>query len=267
MKTRYLAALATLSFTTTVHAATVAGLWEFDNELDLGHATVGTDMVFFGSAPGTWSASLADDFGTPLSGVITTPGGGPENIFVTYNNIPANGGGLYVNEWSFLMDIHSPIGSRNSWRALFQTNPANANDTDYVIHPVDDSLGIGAIGYSDNPLLPIDETLWTRLVVTFSIPLSGQATIKSYLNGSFLFDHTHLFDGSDGRFAIESTFLFFSDDDGENAPLNVGTLALFDGALSAAEVTALGAAGAVVPEPGSAALLLAGCAAFLRRRR
>lgn len=270
MNRRQLAAIVAFTFSSTLssHSAMVAGLWEFNNQSDIGYATVGTDLAFLGSAPGIWSASLADDFGKSLNGVITTPGGGIENQFITYNNIPANGGGLYVNEWSFLMDIHSPVGSRNSWRALLQTNPANANDTDFVIHPADDSLGIGAVGYSDSPLSPIDETRWTRLVVTFSIPLVGQATVRSYVDGVPLFNHANLFDGSDGRFAIEPVVLFFSDDDGENAPLNVGTLALFDGALTPAEVATLGTAGsAVVPEPGSAVLLLAGCAALFRRRR
>lgn len=264
---RHIATLAALTFATTAHAATIAGLWEFDDQTDLGHATVGMDLAFLGGAPGAWNAALADDFGMSLAGVITTPGSDPEDQFVSYNSIPANGGGLYVNEWSFLMDIFSPVGSRESWRALIQTNPANANDTDFVIHPADDSLGIGAIGYSDNPLSPIDETRWTRLVVTFSIPLSGQATIKSYVNGSPLFDHTQLFDGSDGRYAIESTLLFFSDDNGENAPLHLGALALFEGALSPGEVNALGAAGSAVPEPGAAALLMIGTAVFIRRRR
>ena len=71
----------------------------------------------------------------------------------------------------------------------------------------------------------------------------------------------------DGRFSLDPFLYFFTDDNGDNAPLNVGALAIFDGVLSAGEVSDLGAAGGAIPEPSvSIFLALAGCLALRRRR-
>lgn len=243
-------------------AASLTGLWEFDNSANPAQATVGADLGFAGAAPGTWSATLADDASTPLSGVITTAAAASANIITASHGIAPNGGGLYVNQWSVLVDIHSPAGSRNSWRTIFQTNTGNSNDGDYFIDPTSDTLGVAALTYSASP---INETVWTRLVVTFDLAASD---VRTYLNGSLF--HTHsIAGGLDGRFALDPQLLFFSDNDGDNAPMNVGAIALWEGALTAGEVSALGSAGAaIVPEPSAAlaaasALLLGG----LRRRR
>lgn len=246
-------------------AASLTGLWEFDNSANLAQATVGADLSFAGAAPGTWSATLADDSSTPLTGVITTAAATSANTISASHGIAPNGGGLYVNQWTVLVDIHSPVGSRSSWRTIFQTNMGNANDGDYFIDPSADTVGVGAITYSASAM---NESVWTRLVVTFDLAASGPSDIRTYLNGSLFHTHT-LSDGLDGRFSLDPALLFFSDNDGDNAPMNVGAIAMWDGALTAGEVSALGSAGAsIVPEPSSA---LAGVSALLiaalRRRR
>lgn len=250
-----------------LQAASLTGLWKFDNSGSLGQATVGTDLSFTGAAPGTWSASLVDDHGASLSGVITTAPAAFGNQIIASHGIAPNGGGVYVNEYTIVLDLFSPAGSRNSWRTIYQTNTGNSNDGDYFIDPATDVVGVGAMGYS---AASMDETSWTRLVVTFNLE-SGPSDIRTYMNGTLFNVHNVPTGGLDGRFSLDPTVLFVSDNDGDNAPLNVGAIAIYDGALTAGEVAALGVAGAPipVPEPSGVALAWVGLAAVrgVRRRR
>lgn len=246
-------------------AATLTGLWEFSDSGNLGQATVGNNLTFAGAAPGTWSASLADDQADSLSGVITTAAATSGNQIVANHGISPNGGGAFVNQYSILFDVFSPAGSRSSWRTLFQTNTANTNDGEYFIRNNNGAIGVGDLGYSATAP---DASSWSRLVLTFNLAPSGASDVRAYIDGSLFHTHT-LTGGLDGRFALDPAVLLISDEDGDNAPLNVGAIAIYDGALSPAEVSALGAAGAAipVPEPGVSALGLAAAAGLLRRRR
>lgn len=240
-------------------AATLASLWLFDDSTNLGRATVGNNLAIAGPVAPTWSATLMDDGSASQTGVITTPPTAAATRFTATHGIAGNGGGSFVNEYSIVVDLFSPAASRSSWRTIMQTNQTNANDADYFIRNTDDRLGVGSLTYSTTA---IDETRWTRLVVTFDL---GTA-ITTYLNGISI--HQHSVGVIDGTFSLDPTVLFFTDNDGDNAPLNIGALAVYDGVLTAAEAAALGNAGAPIPEPsglllGLAALGLAG----VRRRR
>lgn len=237
-------------------AASLAGLWEFSNPSNIGQATVGADLVVVGTAP-THSASLADDASNSQSGAITTAFG-VGNHLVAANAIGGNGGGILTNEYSILIDMQSPVASRGTWRALYQTTPSNIDDGDLFIRNSDTAVGVGSLSYSG----PINDTVWNRYVITFDIGTS----VTSYLNGTLL--HTHSASTVDGRFGLTTSFLLFGDEDGENNSLNIGTVAFWDGALTGGEVAALGTAGSPVPEPTGALLLaLAGVAGIVRRRR
>ncbi len=249
-------AAAAVTLATTAPAANLVGLWLFDNAANVGQATVGSDLTLAGTAP-THSASLADDASTSLTGVITTAGGVGTHL-TAVNPIGANGaGGLYTNQFTLVYDIFSPAGSRSAWRSLLQTSVGNSNDGDYFIRNSDDTLGVSYLGYSPTA----DETQWMRLVVTFNLGTE----VKAYVNGSLF--HTHNTGAIDDRMSLDTTFHFFGDEDDENAPMNVGALALFDGPLTAGEVAALGRPGAAIPEPGMGLLALAGAGLGLRRRR
>jgi hypothetical protein len=225
--------------------AQLVGLWEFNNAGNLGLATVGNNLIFEGEVP-TFSASLADDHAFSLTGVITTATPAPSNRIRADHNISPNGGGQFVNQYTIVTDIFSPVGSRNSWRTIYQTNTANANDGDYFISPAD-QLGVAALTYSANP---IDETAWTRLAITVDLAASGN-DVHTYLDG--VLHHTHAPDQPlDGRHSLDPFLYLFTDEDGENFPLNVGMVAMFDGALTPFQVGQLGKAGdpiAFVPEP------------------
>lgn len=258
-------ALSILLLAPALHAADLAGLWEFNNPANLGQATVGPNLTVVGAAP-AHSLSLADSSGVTLGGVITTVGGTANRLSVAHG-IPGNGGSsTYVNEWSVLFDVFSPAASRSSWRSLFQTNAGNSNnDGDYFIRNSNDTLGTADLGYTGSA---INDSIWTRLVVTVNLGTTNpEDSIRAYINGSLF--HTHNDLALNGRYSLDPVLLFFADDNSENASLHVGTVALFNGALSATEVSALGNSLVNVPEPSTGLLALAGTVAVgaIRRRR
>ena len=223
------------SFTTLPRppSANLVGLWLFDRADDPGHATIGQDLAIEGDAP-EWLAVQADDAGREASGVITTAAGPASRLRCTHG-IGANGGGTFTNRYTIVMDILSPPGSRGSWRSLLQTNSANTNDGDYFIR-TDNRVGVGALGYGP----AIDSSSWKRLA--FSVDLANPTSasfIRTVLDGGTPFVHSP--QPRDGRFALDPSVLFFGDEDGENAPMHVAMVALFDGSLSLEEITALGA--------------------------
>ncbi len=165
-----------------------------------------------------------------------------------------------MNEYTIVVDLFSPVASRSSWRTILQTNQANTNEAEYFIRNSDDRLGYAGITYSTNSM---DDTRWTRLVVSFDV---GSA-ITSYLDGSLLHVHSGVINSIDGAYSLDPTVLFFADQDGDNAPLNVGALAIYDGILTPSEVSALGVAGAAIPEPSVTLLGLAALGALAGRRR
>lgn len=258
MKPAILAALG-LATAGTSSAASLVGFWEFNNSSNVGQATIGADLGIVGTAP-AHSATVADDASNSQSGVITTAVGIGNHLLAS-NPIGPNGGGSFTNQYTLLIDLFSPADSRNVYRSLYQTAPANNNDGDLFIHNSSNGIGVADIGYSP----AVDHTVWNRYVITFDLGNS----IISYLNGDPLFTHNaaNANAQTDGRFSLESTFLFFADESNENNPLHIGTLAFWDGALSADQIQALGVAGSPVPEPGAALLLGLASLTFLGRRR
>lgn len=231
-----------------VSGAELRGLWEFQDSSNIGKATVGLDLVISGTPP-SWTPNLSDDASRSLSGVITTVRGAANRILAPHG-ISANGGGTLVNQASWVMDIFSPATSRGQWRTIFQTDLSNVSDGDYFIRNTDDALGVGAIGYSSSP---INETVWTRLVITMDLALAGN-DFKTYLNGSLF--HTHMPNQVvDGRFALQpgtNGVLMFTDEDGEDYPLHVAGLAIYEDALTPQEVALLGGPGdpMILPDAG-----------------
>jgi hypothetical protein len=255
-----------------LQGATLAGLWEFDDDSALGKASVGNDLVLGGTH--TYHASLADDSATALNGAITTVGG-TASYLKALHGISANGGGTLVNQYSIVVDLFSPVGSRGNYRAIFQTAATpTTNDADYFINPTGDTLGTTAWGYSGSA---IDETKWNRLVITVDLTQAGGASApkyRTYLDGSLFHAHTLTTSGTvDGRFALYPVgdanhgIHFFADNTAsENPPMNIGAIAIYDGVLTSTEAAALGLAGSPIPEPSSALLGGLGLLVLLRRR-
>ena len=230
-------------------AATLKGYWEFDNSAAIGQGKTlpggGTSptLVVEGAAP-TYLATLADDGSVKtLSGVIRTVTGTANRLRLTHGIAP--NGGTYVNNYTLMFDVFSPSTSRSSWRSFYQTNTGNSNDAEYFIRNTDDKLGTAALVYSSAAL---DEAHWKRVVISVALGTS----IKTYVDGVLWATHTSDV-AVDGHNSLDPALLLFADNNAENASLNVGAVAIWDGALTAAEVTALGAAGVALPTSSNTA--------------
>ena len=193
---------------------------------------------------------------------------------ISLNASVANGGGAFLNQYTFVLDLYSP-GARG-WQALIQTNPDNPtatnNDADWYIAP-DGAVGIGAT-YS--ALDVFQQDTWHRLAFTADL---GAGITTYYLDGVQIAQRT----GAsllDGRFALfsgadpgQDVRLFNEGDTSGDYThaLYVNSVAFVDRELSAAEIQSLGgpvAAGIFIPEPSATVLCLAGIALLgVRRRR
>ncbi|GAA5496281.1 hypothetical protein Rhal01_02464 [Rubritalea halochordaticola] len=205
-------------------AAAYAGLvgwWKFDDAQDLTKASLGQDLGLVGSH------QTATGYG---------PGDGAARIGVgshyqMTHGIGANGGGSYTNEYTLVLDISYPASSTNTWMSLFQTASSNANDGDCFIRNSNGTIGLSATGYSSWSLA---SDTWVRLVVS----VDNGSSYKIYADG------TQILNGStqtvDGRFSLESVLLLFADNNGEDNPIDVTSVRIYDRALNATEAANLG---------------------------
>jgi Icc-related predicted phosphoesterase len=202
------------------------GQWDFNDPANLTAATVGTDLILSGFH--TAAAGFNDYDGAARIGI--------GSFYSCRHGIAANGEGFKVNEWSAVIDLKYPSSSMGDWICLYQTNPSNSDDGECFIHP-DGSLGLALTGYSgsDEGTLGFYTYLdtWYRVVIV----VDNGTEYSIYANG------TKVLAGNvqpiDGRFSLEDTLLLFADNDGEDCPIDVSMVALFDRALTASQVAAL----------------------------
>lgn len=243
----------------------LVGLWEFSDAANPGAATIGNDLTLQG--PGT-TLAVADGVSTG-DGAIQIGAG---DHFDVAHDIAANGGGAYVNEFTLVLDVFLPSASDGTWRSLLQTNNTNANDGDLFISS-GNAIGVAEIGYSTETLAAEN---WYR--IGFSADLGSELET----GGSFVTVFTdgagnstlvsHLSQGLDGRHSLYpidngNIVKLFADENGEDNLLVVSNVAIYDSALSSADMIALGVPGTTIPEPSLMALCGLSLFGFLRRRR
>jgi hypothetical protein len=218
---------------TTATVKGMVGNWKFDDPADLLKAEpnhglpldlIGTHETDAGPTPDNGAALI-----------------GPGSHYKVTHGISGNGGGLLVNEYTLMADIKIP--DNYSWRCVFQTTPANNNDGDCFIKP-EGFIGTAATGYTEYGLIGAE---WYRLVIS----VKNGSHYEYYLDGQLV--HAGTIQSIDGRFALDTVVLLFADDDGEDGDIVCAELAMWNYALSGAEVEALGGYGhktAVELKPG-----------------
>jgi len=142
----------------------------------------------------------------------------------------------------------------NYYNSLYNTSTTNANDGDLFIKGPDYAnsvIGNGDTGYST---LTFDSSAMHRIVLS----VDNANFFRVYVDGVLFLDAVG--QGVDGRFSLDPTVCLFADNDWEDAWGMVATVAMWDHALSSAEVLAMGSASTtlVIPEPATMAILALG---------
>ena len=203
------------------------GWWKFDDPSNLEKATIGDPLLIVGSAQSV-EGPVAEN-----KAVQVTLG----NYLYMTHNIPANGGGTTVNEYSLQIDFSIP--EAGIWHSFFQTDLTNEGDADLFANTVN-SLGVAATGYTAKA---ITADTWYRMIVT----VKNGEFFKIYVDGVIWLDAAG--QDLDGRFGLLNKLLLFADNDGDDGTIICSEVGIWDLALDADQVLALGGAtGDRVPE-------------------
>jgi hypothetical protein len=230
------------------------GLWEFETAANLKSATIGTDLSLTGTDAAVAGSGTPSDLGASRLGV--------GDYYTVTHGIGANGGGsCCTNEFTILWDLMYPTATAGNWKNLWQTAQPNNNDGDLFIRPSSPQGAIGTFdtGYTTNTTSP---DTWYRVVVS----VDNGSFFRVYVDGNEWLNGAS--QTVDGRFSLDPIFHVFADNDGDDALINVSNLAIWDSALDANAIGALGGAGRAlaIPEPSSAFLAFLALAGVLRFR-
>ena len=153
---------------------------------------------------------------------------GVGSYYKVFHGLTPNGGGTKVNEYTLEFDFRMPVLS--GWHCFFQISPLNDTDGDCFIN-TSGHIGVGSTGYSDHVITAGE---WYKLVIS----VKNGEHYKYYLDGQLFREGA--VQTVDGRFGLDSLILAFADEDGEDGDLDCAELAIWDRALTSAEVFALG---------------------------
>jgi len=237
------------------------------------HAGLTGNITTFGTTNGTTVPHIG---GTPAS-YMSVPQM-PSNTYgydLTLTNSGPNGGGSYINQYTFAFDMLVPALPGTGYLALLNTNASNANDADFYIVA---SAGAANVGVTGNPYsagAPFALNAWNRLVITADLAVGS---IKMFINGTRVVNATgYTVDGTWALFsnanAGSDVRLFnenYADANNYTQAFYLSAASFVDRTYSESEVAALGgakAAGILVPEPSTAVLLLGSLGALALRRR
>ena len=232
---------------TTVNTNAVAYEWDFaagNLAAALGNGTMEYSdtatprLSIFGTTTGTTVPHIG---GQPATYLLVPAFIGLTNGYhLSFNDSGPNGGGTYMNRYTFIADVFIP-GPLN-WTALFNTNPQNANDADFYVDPTG-RIGIGDLSYSSSSAFVANT--WVRIAFVADL---GAGEVKYYRNGVQVGQRRG---GSllDGRFSLFSNLdagpdlLLFNEGDSSGVythELYVGSIAFTDRAMSPSELASLG---------------------------
>lgn len=213
------------------------GMWEF-NQPDPNGATIGAPLEVVGSAYQIAGIDAAD-------GAMTV---GEGSYYVCRHGIDPNGGQAKVNRWTLLVDFSYPTSSLtdppNGYNDLLQTDPNNSGDSDWTINS-SGAIGIAAVGYSSAAGFTTQPDTWYRMVLV----VDNGVRCDLYIDGVQIMKGVP--QPIDDRFALADVLLLFAagNQDGDDATIDVSTVAIWDVPLEPHEILSLGQAGdSVLPD-------------------
>ncbi len=202
-----------------VPVRTKLGWWKFDDPANLLKAEIGSPLVLTGT-----QESIA---GPTITNKATKIGLG--SYLEMTDGLIANGGGTMVNEYSIQLDFSIP--ETGKWYSFIQTDLTNTSDADLFINKNFNTIGTATTNYSTNT---VSANTWYRMVIT----VKNGEFFKVYVNGELWLNGAG--QPVDGRWALADKLLLFADNDGDDSPILCSEAAIWEVALTEAEVLALG---------------------------
>jgi len=225
--------------------AGVTGQWDF-NSGNLS-ATVGTSLAYRGTTAASTVFTTAT-IGGQTAQVMSFPATTPTQGYLMAHGIAPNGGGVYVNQYTLIMDVMFPTASSGQWRALFQTNPDNSNDGDLFVNT---GNGIGISGEYQGTVQP---NTWHRLAFVVDLT-AASGKLRKYIDGVLVGTQDTGF-SLDGRWSLLSTALLFADEDNETRAGFVNSIQIRSEAMLPSDIAALGGPSAPgIPLPATPSAL------------
>jgi hypothetical protein len=228
-------------------AAPVTGQWDFNN-FDL-TATCGRDLEYGdGAVQGSTTFGTADLFSIPRIGgqnvnVMSVPFLTPMYGYRMYHGILANGSGIYVNQYTLIMDVLYPDSAHNQWRAYLQTSASNSDDAEFYANQAN-AIGISGVYHGQ-----LQANTWHR--IAFAVDLSGPGpspVVAKFIDGVKVGEQI-LGDGTDGRWSMYPAddpatpfALVLAEPAGFTAAAYVSSIQIRSGRLSDASIAGLGGA-------------------------
>lgn len=226
----------------------LVGHWMFDDAANLTAATIGNDLEP-GALAGLTPTFVAVPGPAAGNGAVNVATG---SFYKCYHDIEANGQDpanpgvtpTRVNRFAIVIDFRMP--ATGVWYAFHATdNNGDPTQSDWESFIRSNGpIGVGSTGYSYYAIK--DTENWYRLVINADLSVQYKYFLDGQLaqNGSpRQLDDRFSLDNPDGSNAI----LFFGDNDGEDAAIDVAQLALYNRPLTDAEISDLGGYGHFIP--------------------
>jgi len=189
---------------------------------------------------GTTTALGLPDINSDVADVMGFPKAVDNSMgFKVRHRAPANGGGIYVNKYTLIMDllITQSTFDGEDWLPFHNTNCCNENDADVFVRLWDGGIGID--GVYDGQVL---SDTWHRIALVFD--LTTQIELIKYIDGAEAGRQN--LGAIDGRWSLYTVtdmwpwFFLFTDDNGDAAPAYVNSLFFVDWAMTEAQIASLG---------------------------
>lgn len=207
------------------HSAETAlpvALWEFEETNNLAQATVGMDLGVSGEiepAEGTTDADGA---------VLVNTG----SYFIAHHGLSLAQGENRVNKYTLVLDIKTPEDTKRY--ALYQTDATNTTDNEFEITNREGVVGAGFLGYS--PQWAFKPGEWHRIVMAADL---AAERYDVYLDGKKVLDGAP--QPVDGRYSLDpDVVLILADDDGDDNPIAVSRIAIYNEALTDDDIKRVG---------------------------
>jgi hypothetical protein len=141
-----------------------------------------------------------------------------------------------TTSYTLLWDVR--IANYSNYHPLLQTTVDNNDgDGDVFINKS------GAVGLSQYSTTTVPQNTWSRIVA--SVDISAEI-VTFYLDGLKILDKPITSDGDKTRYTLSDIFWVFLDDDNEDEAIDCASLAIWNTALSAAEIGSLGNAATAI---------------------